>query len=127
APLHYVLSNVATCVAAADTDVMRAYAALVDDEALRQTMASRIWDEFERTVAMLEAIYGGPLAERRPNIHRSLASRREPLRVLHHVQVELLREWRALRRARRDADADALLPRLLLTVNAIASGLGATG
>jgi phosphoenolpyruvate carboxylase len=39
----------------------------------------------------------------------------------------LLREWRGMRQ-RGDADgAAALLPGLLLTVNAIAGGLGATG
>ena len=35
APLHYALSNAATCIAAADLDVMRAYACLVEDEACR--------------------------------------------------------------------------------------------
>ena len=53
--------------------------------------------------------------------------RREPLRVLHRQQIALLREWRPLRRRGDDDGAAALLPALLLTVNAIASGLGATG
>ena len=76
---------------------------------------------------MLERIYGGTLAERRPNIHLSLQMRKEPLRVLHRQQIALLREWRALRQQGDAAGAAALLPPLLLTVNAIASGLGATG
>ena len=46
---------------------------------------------------MLERIYGGTLAERRPNIHVSLQMRKEPLRVLHRQQISLLREWRPLR------------------------------
>jgi phosphoenolpyruvate carboxylase len=53
--------------------------------------------------------------------------RRVPLRVLHDQQIALLRDWR---RANRLGDAEAaaaLLPPLLLTVNAIAGGLGATG
>jgi phosphoenolpyruvate carboxylase len=76
---------------------------------------------------MLEVVYGGTLAARRPNIDASLGVRREPLRVLHRQQVALLREWRGLKRTAQDASAAALLPDLLLTVNAIASGLGATG
>jgi phosphoenolpyruvate carboxylase len=50
-----------------------------------------------------------------------------PLRVLHDQQIVLLRDWR---RANHLGDGDAaatLLPPLLLTVNAIAGGLGATG
>ena len=77
---------------------------------------------------MLERIYGGTLAERRPNIHGTVQMRRAPLRVLHRQQIALLREWRAARTAWATVDAAAaLLPPLLLTVNAIASGLGATG
>jgi phosphoenolpyruvate carboxylase len=113
APLHYALSNAATAVAAADVDTMREYASLVEDGALRDRLLNRIIDEFARTSAMLARIYGGPLADRRPNIEASLYMRREPLQVLH--------------REGDPARAALLLPKLLLTVNAIAGGLGATG
>jgi phosphoenolpyruvate carboxylase len=127
APLHYALSNAATCLAAADPDVMNEYAWLVEDAALRDQFLARITGELERTSRMLEQIYGGTLAERRPNIDGSLRVRRQPLRVLHRQQIALLREWRGLRQRGEDDGAAALLPGLLLTVNAIASGLGATG
>jgi phosphoenolpyruvate carboxylase len=127
APLHYALSNAATCLAAADPDVMTEYAMLVQDAALRDQFLAQITEELERTSRMLERIYGGTLADRRPNIDASLRLRRQPLRVLHRQQIALLREWRALRQHGDDDGAAALLPGLLLTVNAIASGLGATG
>jgi phosphoenolpyruvate carboxylase len=127
APLHYALSNAATCIAAADLEVMSAYAALVEDDACRARVFAQITEEFNRTSLMLERVYRGTLPERRPNIHGTVQMRREPLRVLHRQQIALLREWRnAGGRGDRDAAA-ALLPPLLLTVNAIASGLGATG
>ena len=53
--------------------------------------------------------------------------RRQPLRVLHRQQVAVLGEWRGLRQRGDDQGAAALLAALLLAVNAIASGLGATG
>ena len=101
APLHYALSNAATCVAAADLDVMRAYAALVEDDACRDLLFELIAGEFKRTSLMLEQMYRGTLAERRPNIHATVQMRREPLRVLHRQQIALLREWRRANRAGR--------------------------
>jgi phosphoenolpyruvate carboxylase len=106
---------------------MNQYAMLVEDAALRDQFLALITQELERTSRTLEQLYGGALAERRPNIDASLRVRREPLRVLHRQQIALLREWRALRLRGDDDGAAALLPGLLLTVNAIASGLGATG
>ena len=106
---------------------MNEYAMLVEDAALREQFLAQITEELERTSRMLELIYGGTLAERRPNIDASLRLRRQPLRVLHRQQIAMLRDWRGLRQDSDDEGAAAMLPGLLLTVNAIASGLGATG
>jgi phosphoenolpyruvate carboxylase len=47
--------------------------------------------------------------------------------VLHQQQVALLGEWREKVHADDHAAADQLLPKLLLSINAIASGLRTTG
>lgn len=121
------MSNVATSIATADVEMMHEYAALVEDVALRERIMPIIVAEFERTRQMLELIYGGTLAERRPNVHSMVQMRRAPLHTLHRQQIGLLQQWRTLQRQGDHTAAEALLPRLLLTVNAIASGLGATG
>lgn len=127
APLHYVLSNAATSVALTDPQVMRDYAGLVEDSTLRERFMEPIEAELHRTRALLEQLYGGPLSERRPNIHGLIELRREPLRRLHAQQQGLLLGWRAARRDGDEESAKRLLPQMLLTVNAIANGLGATG
>ncbi|HMQ29109.1 MAG TPA: phosphoenolpyruvate carboxylase [Chloroflexaceae bacterium] len=124
APLHYILSNAATSVATADPEVMGWYAELVADPELRRATLERILAEYRRTHAMLELVYGAPLAERRPNVQAMVQVRAPALRVLHRQQVALLRSWRE--GGSRAAD-EGLLPRLLLTINAIADGLGSTG
>ena len=125
--LKYVLTNVETNIASADAELMRAYASLVGDAALRDRFVGRILGEYEQTERMLNTIFGGdPLAERRPRMVKTLKLREARLRVLHNQQIDLLRHWRPLRE-RDQAAADALLPRLLLNVNAIASGLRTTG
>lgn len=55
---------------------------------------------------------------------KSLLNRKAPL--LQEVVV-LLARWRDLRARGGEAEAEALLPQLLLSVNAIAAGLGVTG
>lgn len=125
APLHYIISNAATSVATADPEIMRWYADLVEDPSLRETLLRRILAEYQRTVAMLERLYGGPLVERRPNIYSMIEARAPGLRLLHRQQIDLLRRWRAAK-ARGESEP-ALLTQLLLTVNAIANGLGSTG
>ena len=125
--LKYVLTNVETNLASADVELMRAYATLVGDEAVRASFLDRILAEFDRTERMLNAIFGGgPLPERRPRMVKTLKLRDARLRVLHQQQIELLTFWRPLRETSA-TEADILLPQLLLNVNAIASGLRTTG
>jgi len=47
--------------------------------------------------------------------------------VLHMQQVALLREWRSRLEAGDDAGAEMMIPDLLISVNAISSGLRTTG
>jgi phosphoenolpyruvate carboxylase len=126
--LRYVLTNVETNLASANLDLMADYAALVGDGRVRARIYGLIADEYRRTSRMLDLVFGGrPLAERRPRMQRTLVLRDAGLRSLHHNQVALLQRWRGLRSAGDQTGADALLPALLLTINAIASGLRTTG
>jgi len=126
-PLRYLISNVATSVAAVDGEVIAEYAALVEDEAIRKLFLSRIEREWELTKRQIEFVYAGELEAKRPNVQRMIQLRSQGLRILHNQQIRLLRRWRSYHRMGETTQADALLPQLLLSVNAIASGLGATG
>ena len=125
--LHYVLTNIESSIASADRELMHAYAGLVEDSSLRDRFMTMILTEWELTLAMLEKLRGAPLADRRPRMLKTLHLRASALRVLHHQEIEMLRHWRALRRLGDESAAEALLPDLLLSINAIASGLRTTG
>jgi phosphoenolpyruvate carboxylase len=58
---------------------------------------------------------------------KTLQLRAEALRILHEQQIALLRRWRGLQAKGDEMAANALLPDLLLSINAIASGLRTTG
>jgi phosphoenolpyruvate carboxylase len=125
-PLRYMVSAVASSVMAAEPSIMEEYAALVDDAGLRERFMRTILDEYALTVRAVESIYEGPLSLRRPRVAAVLARRAARLRLLHDQQVTLLRRWRLERRAGAPEAEDTLID-LLVTVNAIASGLGTTG
>ncbi|NBB77281.1 MAG: phosphoenolpyruvate carboxylase, partial [Bacteroidetes bacterium] len=122
-PLHYIISNAATSIATADTDIMKLYANMMRDDTTRDRIMDRVLSEYERTVDILERIYEGPLSQKRPNVHNLLSLREGALEVLHHQQVDLLKKWRA-----EDGEENPeLMRQLLLTINAIAGGLRTTG
>ncbi len=124
-PLYNLLTNIGASILTADRKIMSRYGELVADSAIRDRVLAVILDEFDRTTQMLELLFDGPLAERRARTHRLLQLRREGLNQLHRQQIALLREWRGA--AQQAEGEDALLLKLLLTVNAIASGLRTTG
>lgn len=124
-PLHYIISNIATSIATADLNIMNAYAGMVEDDSLREQMMELIEDEYRRTQQMLEHIYSGPLAQQRPNIQHFLDLRQDGLKVLHHQQIGLLKQWRE--NSHSTEPNNEILPKILLTVNAIANGLRTTG
>ena len=120
-PWHYLVSNAATALMTSDIPTMHQYAGLVEDHKLRDRLMARILAEHDATRAALEALYEGPLSDKRAEVATQMRLRHHALVPLHALQVSLLRQWRA------SGHDEALLPRLLLTVNAVASGLGATG
>jgi phosphoenolpyruvate carboxylase len=125
--LSYVLTNVETNLASANLELMHDYAGLVEDPQLRERFLVRIVAEFGRTRSLLAELFEGEMHVRRPRMAKTLYIREAPLRVLHQQQIGLLHEWRGHLAAGRASAADALLPKLLLSINAIASGLRTTG
>ena len=123
----YVLTNVETNLASANLELMQAYAGLVEDEAVREKFMSVIIEEFSRTQTLLSELMEGDMRSRRPRMAKTLDIREAPLEVLHQQQIRLLSAWRGQVKAEDAEQADALLPKLLLSINAIASGLRTTG
>ncbi len=117
-----ILSNLDMVLAKADLGVARRYADLVPDKQLAATIFAAIEAEWEKTVSALEAITG---SSRRltdnPSLARSIAHRFAYIAPLNHLQVELLRRWRA-------GQIDEKAQRgILISINGIAAGLRNTG
>jgi phosphoenolpyruvate carboxylase len=117
-----VLSNLDMVLAKSDMAIASRYAELVPDLRLRREIFGRLSDEWERTRKWLTAITGNTeLLADNPTLARSIRNRFPYLDPLNHVQVELLRRYRA-------SDRDERLLRMIhLTINGLAAGLRNSG
>lgn len=126
-PIRYMLKNAATSVIAANRGMMRLYGSMITDKKLKNTFLKRILDEHLLARKMLNELSNSQLTEGRPRLRKVIKLREEAIDLLHEQQVALLKEWRKKSADGDRKDADALLPQMLLSLNAIAAGLQATG
>ncbi len=123
--LRLVLDEVEKALLMVDLDIARAYAGLVPDAAIRDRFFSMIEAEYALTREMVLRVSGGAdLAERFPLFRERLNGRLPTLNQVGREQVELLARYRS------ETDEDrreAVKSALLLSINCIAVGFGATG
>jgi phosphoenolpyruvate carboxylase len=126
-PLRYMLKNASTSVLASNRSMMKLYGGLVTDKKLRGLFLNRILAEHGLARKMLDELSGSKLSEGRPRLRKVIALREEAIDLLHEQQVALLKDWRKKVADGDRKEAEALLPQMLLSLNAIAAGLQATG
>lgn len=126
-PLRYMLTNASTSVLAANRSMMRLYGSLVTDRRIREPFLKRILAEHLLTHRMLDELSGSKLSEGRPRLRKVIALREAAIDLLHEQQVALLKDWRKKVADGERKESEALLPQMLLSLNAIAAGLQATG
>ena len=116
-----ILDDVERTLVQVDLKIAREYAALIEDEAVREPIFSRIEEEYRLTCDMILSISGeSAIAERFPQFRRRLARRLKTLNEVSRTQVRLLRAHRA-------GSSEELRTALLMSINCAAAGFGATG
>jgi phosphoenolpyruvate carboxylase len=117
-----VLSNMAMVLAKTDLAIASRYAELVADPAAREAIFGRIAAEHGRAVGHALAIAGhASLLDDNATLARSIRNRFPYLDPLNHLQVELLRRFRAGQTDERTQRA------IHLTINGLAAGLRNSG
>jgi phosphoenolpyruvate carboxylase len=117
-----LLSNMEMVLIKSDIGIASRYMQLVEDEKLRETIFARIKQEWETSIEAVLAILGqDELLEKTPALGRSIRERFPYIDPLNHVQLELLKRYRA-----GDAD-ERVLTGIHLTINGIAAGLRNSG
>jgi phosphoenolpyruvate carboxylase len=117
-----LLSNMDMVLAKSDIAIASRYAELISDPALRDRVFSRLRAEWQNTVdVLLRIMEQANLLESNPLLARSIRNRFPYLDPLNHMQIELLRRYRA-----GDADEDVITG-IHLTINGLAAGLRNSG
>jgi phosphoenolpyruvate carboxylase len=117
-----MLSNLDMVLAKTDLGIAERYAGLVPDSSLRNRIFRLVKDEWQSTRDQLFAITGASeLLAGNPTLARSIRNRFAYLDALNHIQVELLRRYRA-------GDADPRTVRAIhLSINGVAAALRNSG
>jgi len=125
--VRYILTNVDSGLAATDSEIIKLYASLVDDEQIRNDILPLILAEYELTRSLLAELLGQSFEERRVNHYYSTRLRAVALELMHQVQVNALRRWRYEKETADPEVAEQQNILLLKTINAVANALGSTG
>ncbi|MDT8759846.1 phosphoenolpyruvate carboxylase [Sphingomonas psychrotolerans] len=116
------LANMEMVLAKSDMDVAQHYAALVEDQGLRETIFGRIRDGWKQTHdGLLQVTRQTRLLEKHPSLETSIRLRLPYIEPLNLLQVELLK------RHRRGEDDARIGEGILLSINAIATALRNSG
>jgi phosphoenolpyruvate carboxylase len=117
-----MLSNLDMVLAKTDLGIAGRYAELVADQVFGKSIFARIEGEWHAAREQLFAITGaGEFLADNPTLARSIRNRFAYLDPLNHIQIELLRRYRA-------GDQDARTVRAIhLTINGIAAALRNSG
>jgi phosphoenolpyruvate carboxylase len=120
--LQALLSNMDMVLGKSDIGIASRYAELVTNSGLRERIFGAIREEWERSVRYLLAITGQEqLLGANPLLARSFRNRQPYIDPLNHLQVALLKRFRA------GETGDVVKRTILLTINGIAAGLRNSG
>jgi phosphoenolpyruvate carboxylase len=117
-----LLSNMDMVLSKSDLGIASRYAALVEDEKLRREIFARIQQEWGLTTRHLLAISSrDQLLAENPLLARSLRNRLPYMDPLNHLQIELLRRFRA------GTTDESVRLGIQLAINGLAAGLRNSG
>ena len=123
--IRYTLIEVETSLLNADVEIMKKFAALVEDDRCREQLMELVVEDYYETLRQIANLFESPADVRRTSQLDNIARRGPILKALHSLQVEILEQWRA--DSKDEEQQQLLLKRLLKLTNAISGGLKCTG
>lgn len=124
-----LLSNMEMVLAKTDMGIGRHYSTLVQDETLRNTVFTKIENEFDLTLKYFKEIVQHDLLADNTNLKNALQERFLYVDPLNYLQVKLLHRLREVEgdTLDRSSERGSVARSILMTINGIATGLRNTG
>lgn len=120
-----LISNMEQVLAKTDIAIGQRYSELVADQALAQTIFTRIKQEFELTLDLFKHLTGHELLAHDAELQAALVERFAYIDPLNYLQVELLKRYRDHEST--EHDPALCQSSIHLTINGIAAGLRNSG
>ncbi len=120
-----LVSNIETTLLKADMGIAAEYVQLCDDREQAEALFARIREEYRRSRDSIVRITGGDLLSDNESLQRSILLRNPYIDPISHIQVSLLRRYRA--QGLDDSERTRILNVLRASVNGIAAGMRRTG
>lgn len=124
--LRFLFIQIETNLILANLNLMKRYAELEPDEAIRSKFLNMILTDYEAGIIYIEELLGESVSIRRIGQVETLKRREKELRVLHELHINYMKEWRAMKDTN-PTEADKLLTKLLSIINSLSGGLKNTG
>jgi phosphoenolpyruvate carboxylase len=119
-----MMTHISTSLLRANTDIMKMYGELIEDESVRENFIPQVLEEYELAKEGIEMLYGEKIGDRRSRLNRILESRDRKLIHMHRYQIKMLQDYRSQNSSEKKEE---LLDSLFYCISAISSGLNVTG
>jgi len=107
-------------------EMMDLYADLDETTSEREVFMSKILTDYDNCFSLIEELFEAPATIRRTGQYDNILWRDEKLKVLHHLHIDYIKKWRAIKDESNPEKAQTLT-RLLSIINSLSSGLKNTG
>ena len=124
--LKFLFIQIETNLILANSDLMKVYAGLVSDDAVRSKFLRMILTDFEDGIQHIQDLLGKSASERRTGQFENLERREAALKILHQLHMKYLKEWRSIKDSN-PVEGEKLLTKLLSITNSLSGGLKSTG
>lgn len=124
--IRFLLIQTETNLILSNVEMMKEYAALVDDVTVRDSIMIKLQSDYENCQRYIEELFEEPASTRRIGQYDNLDWRNEKLMVLNHMHIKYLKKWRGMS-DENPLEKEKLLNTLLSIINALTSGLKNTG
>lgn len=124
--LKFLMIQTETNLILSNREMMDLYADLDEITAEREVFMSKILTDYDNCFSLIEELFEEPATIRRKGQYDNIMWRDQKLKVLHHLHIDYIKQWRAIK-DKNSTKKEQILTKLLSIINSLSSGLKNTG